>query len=121
MEAREEFTNITESQIKCAAGLNMCGERIKVIDKGNRHVFCLASNAIETWEHVVLCEKMNNKRNDWVNRLKNKINDALKKVKTSTCESKIDEMIKEFRNHFNRGNMVLTNKQVLGMREVFRD
>ena len=40
IEAREGFVNSTASQIKCAAGLNVCGERAKDIDKSNTHACC---------------------------------------------------------------------------------
>ena len=40
MEAREGFKKSTESQIKCAAAIIVHGERIKVIDKGNRYAVC---------------------------------------------------------------------------------
>ena len=56
-EAREWFSNSTASKIKCMAGINMHGERIKLIDKKNRHADRPLCNEIETWENVVLCEK----------------------------------------------------------------
>ena len=37
IEARTGFVNSTVSQIKCAAGLNVHGERAKNIDAGNEH------------------------------------------------------------------------------------
>ena len=121
MEAREGFTKSTESQIKCATGLNMHYERTKLIDKGNMHAVCPACNVIYTWEHVVSCEKITNKRDYWVNKLSKKLNDAVNKVKVSTHERKIvNEMIKDVRKHFNRDIIFLTTQQVLGMREVFQ-
>ena len=98
MEAREEFTNITESQIKCAAGLKTHIERIKVTDKGNTHAVCLSCDVIATWEHVMLCKKMKNKRDDWVNKLNKKLNYAVKNLKALTYERKtFNEIIKDVR------------------------
>ena len=64
VESREGFMNCTKSQIKCTAGIKICGERIKVIDKGNRHAFFPECKAIETWEHVVFFDKMKDKQDD---------------------------------------------------------
>ena len=88
----------------------MHDERIKVIGKGNIHAFCPECNAITTWEHVVLHEKVKNTRDDWVNKLSKKLNDVVKKVKTSTHERKIvNEMIKDVKNYFNRESNFWTN------------
>ena len=57
IEARTGFVNSTVNKIKCAAGLNMYGERVKLIDKTNAHVCCLLCKADESWEHVLLCDK----------------------------------------------------------------
>ena len=61
-EVREGFTSSAQRQIKCAAELNMCGERIKVIDTSNKHACCPWCESKETWEHVVFCDKMKNKK-----------------------------------------------------------
>ena len=37
IETREWFSNSTESKIKCAAGISVRRERIKLIDKRNRN------------------------------------------------------------------------------------
>ena len=66
VEAREGVTKCTESQIKCAARNNMYGERIKLIDKGNKNAVCPACDALKMWEHVVLCEKLKDKQDVWV-------------------------------------------------------
>ena len=85
----------------------MCGERIRVIDKGNMHAFCPSCNSIETWEHVVLCEKIKNKLDDWVNKLNNKVIDVVKKVKASTHERKVaNEIITDVRKYFNRERVI---------------
>ena len=61
VESREGFTNCTESQIKCAARINMHGERIKLIDKSNEHAFFPACDTLDAWEHSVFCVKMKEK------------------------------------------------------------
>ena len=60
-------------------GLDMCGERIKFIDKSNTHAYCLACESKESWEHVVLCEKMKNKRDAWIKKLNKKLNETTTK------------------------------------------
>ena len=40
VEAREGFTKSTKNKIKCASGINVHRERIKMIDKGNMHAVC---------------------------------------------------------------------------------
>ena len=96
LEAREGFTSNTQRQIKCAAELNMHGERIKVIGASNKHACCPLCEPKEKWEHVVLCEKRKNKKDDQIKKLIKKLNDAAKKVKVSTYETNIfNEIIKD--------------------------
>ena len=66
VEARERSTNCTESQLRCAAVINILVERIILIDKGNTHAVCPVFDELEEWEHVVLCDKMKDKRDAWV-------------------------------------------------------
>ena len=58
--------NSTDSQIKCAAGLNVYGESAKDIDKSNMHACCPLCKSTESWEHVVLCEMKKTKRDAWI-------------------------------------------------------
>jgi len=121
IEAREGFSNSTTSKIKCAAGLNMYGERIKLIDKKNRHAVCPTCNEIETWEHVMLCEKQKEKRAEWVQKLKTQFDVILKKRKATAYEINIvREMENDIVKYFNKEENFWTNQQVLGMRDVFR-
>ena len=62
IEAREGFVRSTESQIKWSAGLNMHDEKIKLIYKSNNHACCPSYESKETWENVLLCEKLKDKR-----------------------------------------------------------
>ena len=48
-ESIEGLTRSTASQIICTAGINMHGERIKVIDKCNTHACCPACESKESW------------------------------------------------------------------------
>ena len=64
----------------------MHGERIKLIDKKNRHAVCPMCNEIETWEHVMLCEKQKEKRVEWLQNLKIKFDVILKKRKATAYE-----------------------------------
>ena len=56
-EAREGFSNCTQIKIKCAAGINVHGENIKLANKGNAHAVCPTCDELETWKHVTLCDK----------------------------------------------------------------
>ena len=121
LETREGFTRITESQIKCAAGLNMHGERIKVIDKSNAHAFCPLCNAIKTWEHVLLCKRLRIREVIGLKSFNKKLNEAVNKVKVPTYEMNIvNKIIKDIRKYCNRESNFWTNQQALVMREVFR-
>ena len=96
------FASSTVSQIKCAVGLNVHGERIKFIDKSNMHACCPLCKSKESWEHVVLCEKMKNRRDAWINMMQKKLNKTAKKGKAWTYERKIvNEKIKDVRKYFN--------------------
>ena len=69
----------------------------------------------------MLCDKMKDKRDDFVDNLDKKINDVVKKAKSSTHERKIvNEIIKYVGKCFNEESNLWTNQQVLGMIEVFR-
>ena len=86
VEAREGFTNCNESQIKCAARIIMHEERIKLVDNGNKHGVYPSFDALETWEHVVLCDKMKDKRHAQVKKIEKSFNDVAKKLKESKYE-----------------------------------
>ena len=74
----------------------MHGERIKLIDKSNNHACCPLCDSKETWEHVLFCEKLKDKREAWIKRLSNKMKDATKKAKVSTHErSIVNKIIKD--------------------------
>ena len=74
----------------------MHGKRIKLIGKSSMHACCPLCESKETWEHVVLCDKMKNKKEDQIKKLIEKLNDAAKKVKASTYERNIiNEIIKD--------------------------
>ena len=51
---RHFLSNRTISRIKYASRLNMCRDRIKIIDKRNFHAECLMGNQDESWERVIL-------------------------------------------------------------------
>ena len=121
IEAREGFASSTVSQIKCAAGLNVCGERAKDIDKSNARVCCPLCKSKESWEHVLLHRKLKKIREDWINVMQKKSHETAKKVKASTHHQKIaNETMKDVSEHFNGDRNSWTNQQVLRMKEIFR-
>ena len=68
-----------------------------------------------------IMQKIKDKREDWIKKLINTLNDAAKRVKASTCERNIfKEIIKDVRKHFHGESNFWTNQQVLVMSEVFR-
>ena len=84
----------------------MHGEMIKSIDKGNMHAVFPSCNTIETWDHVVLYDKMKHKQDECVNELDKSLNDLIIKVKALTYERKIvNGMMKDVRKHFNKENI----------------
>ena len=56
LKALDSFSKPTASKIKHAAGLNMNGERIKLIDKNNKNDDCPTCNAENLWEYVMICD-----------------------------------------------------------------
>ena len=48
--------------IKCVAGVNHYGERIKCVDNSNETVAFPLCGDIEDWDHVMLYEQNKNKR-----------------------------------------------------------
>ena len=52
--------------IKCIAGINMCGDRIKNIDKCNATEASPMCFETENWEHVIKCSKNKEERDEWI-------------------------------------------------------
>ena len=99
----------------------MHGERIKLIDKKNMNAAFLLCNEIETWEHVMLCEKKKEKRIEWLQHLKINFDIILKKIKATSYETNIvRHMENNIEQCFKNEENFQTNQKVLGMREVFR-
>ena len=74
----------------------MCGDRIKLIDKVNKHAVCPSCDELETWDHVVLCDKMKDERDAWVKKIEKSFIDVSNKLNASMCEINIvKEMIKD--------------------------
>ena len=69
IEAREGFSNCTESKINFAARINMNRERIKLIDKWNKHDMFPACDELENRENVMLCNKKQNKTETWMKKM----------------------------------------------------
>ena len=68
---------------------NVCGERIELIDKKNRHGVFPLCNEIETWEHVMLFEKQKKNRVEWLKNLKIKFITILMKRKATAYGTNI--------------------------------
>ena len=80
-------------KIKYTAGKNTYGERIKAIDKKSKKVDCQTRNAEESWEHVALCDKHKQIRDEWIKSLRIIFNEIAKKMNATDCKKQIiDEM-----------------------------
>ena len=78
-EAREGFAMSTVSKIKCAEGRNICDERMQVTDKSKTHACFPSYKSTAPREHVVLYEKIKNRRDAWINKICKKLNKTAKK------------------------------------------
>ena len=67
IEVRNVFACFTSSMIKCVAGINMYGERIKDVDKCNVTAVCPMYFETENWEHVIKCYENKDERDEWIN------------------------------------------------------
>ena len=59
--------------IKSISGINMCGDRIRNIDKCNTTAVCPEFFENETWDRVVACSKNKENREEWEKDLGKKI------------------------------------------------
>ena len=60
------FAHSTVNVIECESGLNMWGDKIKVIDNRNEKDGCPMCSNDETWEHVKFCEMNKEIREEWI-------------------------------------------------------
>ena len=110
MKARDSFAKTIENKVKCAAGLNMHGERIQLIDKNSKHADCPTCNIEESWKHVTLCDKNKQIRDKWLKSTKAKFKEIIKKRKVTDCEKKIvEEIEKDIGKYFNNEENACTN------------
>ena len=120
-DARNVFASCTPSMIKCTAGINQYGERIKKIDKSNKTAVCPICGEIEDWDHVLLCEHNKNNREKWVKDLEMKMKKT-EQHKHADEEEKVivQEMLNDVNKYFNNNDDYYTNQQLIGHRELFR-
>ena len=71
-EAKDLLSSSTSNMIKCTAGINHYGEILKKIDKHNKTAACPGCGADEDWEHVILCEKSKENREELMKALETK-------------------------------------------------
>ena len=70
IDARDSFLHSTASMIKCAVGVSMHGERIKLIDKRNKNTECTTFSRDKPWEYEILCKTNKNIRDDFIVKLR---------------------------------------------------
>ena len=87
-EARNFLTSCTESMIKCAAGINHCGNKIRMIHKSNTTEVYPVCGENEEWDHAVLCEKNNDNREEWSKELEKKLK-KVEQCKNAEEENKV--------------------------------
>ena len=85
LNAINSFSKIITRMIKCAAGLNMYKERIKKIDKKNDNAECPLYTKEESMERVMLCDRSNKIREDWLMSMKDKFQKIEKKINAAIC------------------------------------
>ena len=54
-----------QQDLKITVGMSMCGERIKITHKNNKHADCPMCEAEEEWEHARMCNENKQKRDEW--------------------------------------------------------
>ena len=80
-----------------------CIERFKLIDKGNNHAVCPTCDELETWEHVMLWDKQQDKRDACVKNLEKSFNNFAKKGKATKHEvNTVKEMTNGLVKYFNK-------------------
>ena len=101
--------------------MSMCGERIKITHKNNKHADCPMCEAEEEWEHARMCNENKQKRDEWTQNVQAKFKVTIKKRQAMDYEKKIvEETLKYSEKHFTREENMHANQQLLGIIEVFR-
>ena len=65
-EARDAFTCCNSSMLKCIAGFNQHGKRIKEMNKCNKKACCPMCGEEEDREHVIKCSQKKIVRDKWI-------------------------------------------------------
>lgn len=69
IEARNVFGYCNPSMLKCVAGFNFYGERMKELNKHCKEVNCPRCGELETWEHVVQCRQISLEKDEMIKDL----------------------------------------------------
>ena len=76
--AKNSFAKITTSKVKITAGMNMHGERIKIIRNNNKYEDLSVLKAEDTWEHKIMCNKNTQTIDEHVQNMKSKFKVIIK-------------------------------------------
>ena len=79
MKARDSFEKVSASKAKIVVGMSAHGKRIIFVDKNNKHTDFPTCNVEESWEHVRLCDKNKQIRDEWIKSAKSKFIEIIQK------------------------------------------
>ena len=121
VEARNAFACCTPSTIKRVTGINMCGNRIKKIDKYNVTAACPMCFETENWERATKCSKNKDDRDEWMSMVSKQLKRAEEHKHAGSNEKEIvEEMLRCAIKCFNDDENYHTNQQMIGHKDMFR-
>jgi len=118
-EARNCFAaGVGAGTMKCAYGYNHHGKRNAKINNDVCRNKCPRCNAIEDWEHIILCKGVESLKNEYIEELKvlttkEKINDE-ERLMVNLIINDIESYLLDDGNEYN------TTQHLIGMKMIFR-
>ena len=104
--------------IKCAAGYNQHGKRNGCINKGLVDTKCPRCGVEEDWEHVILCESINDLKSEYLTTLKSEMD---KVVKSDEEKHAVQLIINDLVQYVRNGSQeYATTQHLVGMSVVFK-
>ena len=109
MEARNVFhEGVGAGTLKCVAGYNHYGKRNRTINKEMIGEECPRCQSKETWEHIILCDGAYQLKENYINKLKDKIDKVKGKEQLS---NEIQWMLSDINNYlYNQDDPGLTTQ-----------
>jgi len=120
IEARNTFhEGVGAGTLKCITGFNHYGTRNEHINNGMVSNRCPRCNREESWEHVILCESIEELKVKYIKTLEEKIN---KIKRLETVREQVDLMLSDIKQYLMEGVDVEghTTQSVIGISLIFR-